>query len=96
MKIARKASRRPQETAKRHATRRRRGVALATEGLFRAGAGSSGLAQATLRSERDRRLEEVVLTTWAALNAGHPVECPVCQGPLTAADGCSNCGSRLS
>ena len=48
------------------------------------------------RGERDRRLEEVVLTTWAALVAGHPVECPVCGGPLTAARGCTGCGARLT
>jgi hypothetical protein len=44
----------------------------------------------------DATLEDAVLTTWAALAAGHPVECPVCGGPLTAAEGCSRCGSRLS
>ncbi len=50
---------------------------------------------ATRGKERERRLEEVVLTTWAALAAGHPVECPVCGGALTAADGCRSCGSHL-
>lgn len=42
------------------------------------------------------RIEEVLLTTWAALGAGHPVECPVCTGTMTAAKGCRDCGARLS
>lgn len=40
-------------------------------------------------------LESKMLTMWAALTAGYPVECPVCSGPLTAADGCSRCGTRI-
>lgn len=49
----------------------------------------------TTGEERERRLEEVVLTTWAALAAGHPVECPVCGGALSATTGCNRCGSTL-
>lgn len=54
-----------------------------------------GALGATRGKERERRLEEVVLTTWAALASGHPVECPVCGGALTAKDGCRSCGSHL-
>ena len=42
-----------------------------------------GALGSTRGKDRERRLEEVVLTTWAALAAGHPVECPVCGGALT-------------
>ena len=68
---------------------RRRGADRSMERLFDDALG------ATRGKERERRLEEVVLTTWAALAAGHPVECPVCGGALTAATGCRNCGSHL-
>ncbi len=95
MKIARKTTRRPNQSPSAHGARRR-GPGRATESLFRTGGTSTPLAQAALRSERDRRLEEVVLTTWAALSAGHPVECPVCGGPLTASHGCRHRGSKLS
>jgi hypothetical protein len=94
MKIARTTTRRPSPSS--HGTRRRRGVSLATESLFRAGGESTPAMQSAQQSERDRRLEEVLLTTWAALKAGHPVECPVCSGPLTVSQGCRNCGSKLS
>jgi len=69
------------------------------ERLFKVGgrpAEPPQVAQVSARAERERRLEEVMLTTWAALNAGHPVECPVCNGPLTAEHGCRACGSHLS
>lgn len=94
MKIARTTTRRPSPSSPR--TRRRRGASLDTESLFRAGGEPTRSTRAALKSERDRRLEEVLLTTWAALNAGHPVECPVCSGPLTASHGCRHCGSKLS
>ncbi len=68
---------------------RRRGTDRSMEMLFDSALGS------TRGKERERRLEEVVLTTWAALAAGHPVECPVCGGALTAAKGCRSCGSHL-
>jgi hypothetical protein len=68
----------------------RRGVELSPQRLFdAAGPVPKGI-------DREERLEEVVLTTWSALASGHPVECPVCSGPLTAEDGCSRCGSRLT
>lgn len=41
-------------------------------------------------------LESKLLTAWAALAAGYPIECPVCSGPYTADEGCSRCGSKLS
>ena len=92
--------RRGERSARQPRTRQRRGGgAIAADRLFEIGARPAGPPQAAPladRGERERRLEEVMLTTWAALNAGHPVECPVCSGPLTAADGCRSCGSRLS
>ena len=69
--------------------RRRVGTDRSMERLFDSTLGD------TRGKERERRLEEVVLTTWAALASGHPVECPVCGGALTAAKGCSGCGSHL-
>lgn len=41
-------------------------------------------------------LESKLLTAWAALAAGYPIECPVCSGPFTANRGCIRCGSTLS
>ena len=73
----------------RRSPRRRRGSDRSMERLFDDALG------ATRGKERERRLEEVVLTTWAALASGHPVECPVCGGALTAAKGCRSCGSHL-
>jgi hypothetical protein len=73
----------------RRAPARRRGTDRSMEQLFGDALGS------TRGKERERRLEEVVLTTWAALASGHPVECPVCGGALTAAKGCRSCGSHL-
>lgn len=78
-----------QAERKRRPATRRRGADRSMERLFDATLGS------TRGKERERRLEEVVLTTWAALASGHPVECPVCGGALTAADGCRSCGSHL-
>lgn len=40
-------------------------------------------------------LEATLLTMWAALESGHPIECPVCSGSMTAVAGCRDCGSRL-
>ena len=86
--------------------RRGHGAATARRGGRRRGAvverpvnrieASAPLLDADAETSREERLEEMVLTTWAALTAGHPVECPVCGGPLTLAHGCSACGSRLS
>jgi hypothetical protein len=92
---ATKTEKRAQRTRGRQAERtrrqgpRRRGTDRSMEQLFDSALGS------TRGKERERRLEEVVLTTWAALAAGHPVECPVCGGALTAATGCRSCGSHL-
>lgn len=107
MSVLRQGSRRPAHAAgegeRSRARRGRRGRGreqrrLDLEGTYaldsRPKAG--GAATAERRDEGQRRLEEVMLTTWAALLAGHPVECPVCGGPLTAAHGCRSCGSRLS
>ena len=98
-----KRGRRPDHVATGHGARRRRGGTPEAGRLFDQASVSTGAGARRARSgerdsseERQRRLEEVVLTTWAALLAGHPVECPVCGGPLTAARGCSGCGSRLS
>lgn len=99
MKTADKTTRRRQHSARPSRARQRRGGSIAAERLFKAGgrpAEAPQVAQVSARGERERRLEEVMLTTWAALNAGHPVECPVCSGPLTAAHGCRACGSHLS
>ncbi len=41
-------------------------------------------------------LESKLLTAWAALAAGYPIECPVCSGVYTADNGCSRCGSHLT
>lgn len=84
-------SRRQGERWQRRPERRRRrtGPDRSMERLFDSALGS------TRGKERERRLEEVVLTTWAALASGHPVECPVCGGALTAAEGCRGCGSHL-
>jgi len=76
-------------TTRRTPARRRGDTDRSMESLF-------GDALGTTRGkERERRLEEVVLTTWAALASGHPVECPVCGGALTAKAGCTSCGSHL-
>jgi hypothetical protein len=101
MKTADKTARRryPSERSRASRTRSRRGGAIAADRLIETQgrlAEPSQAARAVVRGERERRLEEVMLTTWAALNAGHPVECPVCGGALTAADGCRACGSQLS
>jgi hypothetical protein len=80
----------PQRRSGRDQVRRRRvGTDRSMERLFDSTLGT------TRGKERERRLEEVVLTTWAALASGHPVECPVCGGALTAAAGCRGCGSHL-
>ena len=92
MTVKTKPQRRPAHS--RPGTRTRQRVSSDRLGL-RPGAAAEP-APVTPRSERERRLEEVVLTTWAALNAGHPIECPVCGGALTAASGCAGCGSRLT
>ena len=45
-------------------------------------------------------LDELVSGAWAALGAGAPAACPVCDGAMTAGDGgpatCRSCGSSLS
>jgi hypothetical protein len=41
-------------------------------------------------------LEDAVLGTWDELVAGAHARCPVCAGEMTAARGCSDCGSELS
>jgi hypothetical protein len=44
-------------------------------------------------------LDELVSGAWAAIGAGAPAACPVCEGTLrlsTAAAGCSRCGSELA
>jgi hypothetical protein len=99
MKTADKTTRRRQRSARPSRARQRRGGSRPAERLFKVSwrpAESPRVEQVGARGERERRLEEVMLTTWAALNSGHPVECPVCSGPLTAAHGCRACGSHLS
>jgi hypothetical protein len=48
-------------------------------------------------------LDELVSGAWAALGAGAPATCPVCDGPMFPAEGpgggsaaCRGCGSSLS
>ena len=47
-------------------------------------------------------LDELVSGAWAALGAGFPAACPVCEGALRARPGagtsaaCSRCGSQLA
>ena len=45
-------------------------------------------------------LDELVSGAWAAIGAGFPAACPVCDGPMspngTAPAGCGNCGAELS
>ena len=44
-------------------------------------------------------LDELVSGAWAAIGAGAPAACPVCDGPLRGAGEaaeCSRCGSALS
>ena len=99
-------TRRPSHSATTHRSRRRRGVAPGSELPLRATEASlveaaangkvSSPPGASPRPAPEPPLDDVVLTTWAALLAGHPVECPVCGGPLTAAQGCSGCGARLT
>ena len=84
----------PREDERRRGSRRatparRRGTDRSMERLFE---GALGEARG---KDRERRLEEVVLTTWAALASGHPVECPVCGGALRPRTGCKSCGSHL-
>jgi hypothetical protein len=82
-------SRRPGGPQPRSGVRRR--------GDERAGAcPESKLWGAPLAVGPSTTLEEAVLTTFAALTAGHPVECPVCSGPLTLEDGCKRCGAHLT
>ena len=76
-------------SGRRPAPARRRGTDRSMERLFEGALGE------TRGRDRERRLEEVVLTTWAALAAGHPVECPVCGGALQPTTGCKGCGSHL-
>jgi hypothetical protein len=79
---------------------RRPGVAQGRAGLRRRGDDRAGTCPEPRLWEEPETgsatLEEAVLTTFAALAAGHPVECPVCAGPLTLADGCRRCGSHLT
>lgn len=78
-------TRRPGSVEQRPDLRRERAPVKRRPG---AGPGAECVGEPTLESK--------LLTTWAALIAGYPVECPVCGGPLTAAHGCSRCGSRLT
>jgi hypothetical protein len=45
-------------------------------------------------------LDELVSGAWAALGAGFPAACPVCDGPMSpngsAPGACSSCGAELS
>ena len=43
-----------------------------------------------------RTLEDYVLLTHAAIEGGHPAPCPVCEGGIITASGCSDCGSELT
>jgi hypothetical protein len=98
MSIASKRDRRPShvETPARRRRRRASAASIAPQ-LFETGLGVPAIMAAEPGPEAtDERLDEVVRTTWAALLAGHPVECPVCGGPLTLEHGCSTCGSKLS
>lgn len=97
-------TRRRGEGTGRLRNRRGRGTALRAKALFDPkprptetvgepiadGIGKAG------KDDRPERVEEVLLTAWAALEAGHPIECPVCAGTMTAVEGCTDCGSKLS
>jgi hypothetical protein len=106
MTIVSNRTRRPSHSATTHGSCRRRGVATGSELPLRATEAPvveaaakgkvSSIPGASSTREPEPPLDDVVLTTWAALLAGHPVECPVCGGPLTAAQGCSGCGARLT
>jgi DnaJ-class molecular chaperone len=45
-------------------------------------------------------LDELVSGAWAAIGAGFPAACPVCDGPMSRSAGpsaaCSSCGTELS
>jgi len=41
-------------------------------------------------------LEDLVLEAWEGLMVEGRIECPVCGGSMSAADGCDACGSQLS
>jgi hypothetical protein len=45
-------------------------------------------------------LDELVSGAWAALHAGFPAACPVCDSPMKSRDGepahCRGCGAELS
>jgi DnaJ-class molecular chaperone len=45
-------------------------------------------------------LDELVSGAWAAIGAGFPAACPVCDGPMRSESGgpasCGNCGSELA
>ena len=45
-------------------------------------------------------LDELVSGAWAAIGAGFPAACPVCDGPMSpngsAPAACGNCGAELS
>ena len=45
-------------------------------------------------------LDELVSGAWAAIGAGFPAACPVCDGPMSPHDAgpaaCRNCGAELS
>ncbi|MGI8728354.1 MAG: hypothetical protein ACR2K6_11850 [Solirubrobacterales bacterium] len=104
-------TRRRGEGTGRIRSRRERGNALRTRGLFTSKpalseiegselGGRDELADGGSRfdpgEDRPERIEEVLSVAWAALTAGHPIECPVCTGTMTAEDGCTDCGSKLS
>jgi hypothetical protein len=45
-------------------------------------------------------LDELVSGAWAAIGAGFPAACPICDGPMTPTAGasaaCTSCGTELS
>lgn len=103
-------TRRRGEGTGRIRSRRERGSALRARGLFTSkpdpseselgdGAASEESPELTdldAGDDRPERIEEVLSVAWAALAAGHPIECPICTGTMTAAEGCTDCGSKLS
>ncbi len=49
-----------------------------------------------LSQPRRPTLDERISATWSGLVENGSAECPLCNGELRAADGCTGCGSQLS
>ena len=62
--------------------------------------GGAGRARVLRLAHGRLTLDELVSGAWAAIGAGFPAACPVCDGPMSpngsAPAACGNCGAELS